>query len=77
MRLSSKSAPPRARLNPKGQRRVGGGALVAVLRGLYRFYMTGGSAALTAVVFLFTGSLWSLALMLPWFLVAKLFRRME
>ena len=55
--------------------RVGAG-VPELLSILLRLYLKGGAQVLTVVLFLSTGSLWSLAALLPWFLAARLMRRM-
>lgn len=54
-------------------RHVGGRGVFAVA---LRLYIAGGGLVLTVVVFLVTGSLWSLALLLPWFVIAKIMQRL-
>jgi hypothetical protein len=48
-----------------------------MLMSLFRIWLSGGAIILTVVVFLSTGSLWSLALMLPWLLALKIMRGLD
>ncbi len=47
-----------------------------VLLSIFRIYLNGGALVLAVVLFLFTGSVWSLATLVPWFVIAKFIRRM-
>ncbi len=48
-----------------------------VLMMLWALYMQGGAVALSVVVFLLSGSLWALLLMVPWFVMAKFYSNMR
>lgn len=67
---------------PKDRRHVKRGATApqfhvsSILNALFRIYISGGGLVLTVIVFLATRSLWSLALMVPWFLIARLMKRL-
>jgi type IV secretory pathway VirB3-like protein len=47
-----------------------------VLNALFRLYISGGGLVLTVILFLATKSLWALTAMIPWFLVARLMKRL-
>ncbi len=66
----------RARARLRGAtapQQAGARALIGVA---FRIYLNGGALVLAVALFLVTGSVWSLATLVPWFLIAKIIRRM-